>query len=221
MPASRRSSTSLAKPAAGTSSDPSVAPGDVAPLLASLAPEEGAAWGGFLRAHARLTAVLDGELRAAHDTPLAWFDALFQLALAPQGRRRLTELAERVLLSPSGISRLVDRLEAEALVAREPDPDDRRATSVALTRDGWARLHAVHATHVAGIRRHFLTHLSAADLRGLGALWRRLVVVAEENAPRADAPPPDAALPGRGRPLRDVGSAPASPPRRARGRRDT
>jgi DNA-binding MarR family transcriptional regulator len=188
-------------------------------LLASLAPEEGAAWGGFLRAHARLTAVLDAELRVAHDTPLAWFDALFQLALAPEGRRRLTELAARVLLSPSGISRLVDRLEAEALVAREPDPDDRRATSVVLTRDGWARLHAVHATHVAGIRRHFLTHLSAADLRRLGTLWRRLVVMSEGDAPAAAALPPEAAPPAGGRPPKDMRAAPASPSSRARGRR--
>jgi hypothetical protein len=104
-------------------------------------------------------------------------------------------------------------------VTREPDPDDRRATAVALTPEGWARLHAVHATHVAGIRRHFLAHLSTRDVRGLGALWRRLLVASEEIAPAADAPPPDAGLPGRGRPPKDVGSAPASPPPRARGRR--
>jgi DNA-binding MarR family transcriptional regulator len=144
-------------------------------LLARLEPEHGAAWGGFLRVHARLTAVLDAELRAAHDTPLAWFDALFQLALAPDGRRRLTDLGARVLLTPSGISRLVDRLEAEGLVARAPDPSDGRATAVALTPAGWARLEAVHATHVAGIQRHFVARLRPAELRALAAAWRRIL----------------------------------------------
>ena len=219
MPASRRSSRSRSTPAGAASTDSLIAPRDAARLLASLTPEEGTAWGGFLRAHARLTAVLDAELRAAHDTPLAWFDALFQLALAPNGRRRLTELAARVLLSPSGISRLVDRLETEALVTREPDPDDRRATAVALTPEGWARLHAVHATHVAGIRRHFLAHLSTRDVRGLGALWRRLVTTSDEDAPAAAAPPRDATPPGGGRPVKDVRAVPASPPSRARGGR--
>ena len=163
------------RPTASKSSTADAAGARRRALLARLQPEHGAAWGGLLRVHARLTAVLDAELRAAHDTPLAWFDALFQLALAPDGRRRLTDLGARVLLTPSGISRLVDRLEAEGLVARAPDPSDGRATAVALTPAGWARLEAVHATHVAGIQRHFVARLRPAELRALGGMWRRII----------------------------------------------
>jgi hypothetical protein len=211
MPASRRSSRSRSTPAGATSSDSSVAPGDVAPLLASLAPEEGAAWGGFLRAHARLTAVLDGELRAAMTR--RWRGSTRS---SNSRSHRKGDGGSPNLLSACSYRRA-------ASVGSWTDSRPRRSwrgsptrmtagpRPVALTRDGWARLHAVHATHVAGIRRHFLTHLSAADRRGLGALWRRLVVMSEKDAPPAAALPPDAPPPAGGRPLKDMGAASASP----------
>jgi DNA-binding MarR family transcriptional regulator len=150
-------------------------PGDAADALELLSPAEGMAWGGFLRAHAVLVARLDAELREAHDLPLTWYDVLWQLDLAGDAGLRLSALAERVLLTLSGISRLVDRLEGEGLVARVPDTGDGRATCAVLTPAGRRRLVAAHPTHVAGIRRHVLSRLSAEEQRLLGRVWRRLL----------------------------------------------
>ncbi|HYW32471.1 MAG TPA: MarR family transcriptional regulator [Gemmatimonas sp.] len=137
---------------------------------------EGMAWGGLLRSHARLTRVLDAEMRAAHDTPLTWFDALFQLGRTPDAALRLTELGDRLLLTPSGCSRLVDRLEIESLVRRQSHPGDGRAIVVKLTARGRRRLMQLHSTHVAGIRRHFLARLSSDDLETLRGVWAKLLV---------------------------------------------
>jgi DNA-binding MarR family transcriptional regulator len=143
---------------------------------------EGQAWGGFLRAHAVLVRRLDAELRATHNLPLSSFDVLFQLALAPGGRLRLSELADRVVITQSGISRLVDRLEREGLVRRETDPEDRRSYHAVLTSEGEARLCRAQPTHVAGVRRYFLGHFPSAELATLGAGWRRVLAGATDAA---------------------------------------
>src|SRR5207237_2294677 len=83
-------------------------------------------WRSFLRAHAGVIRELGRELAAEAGLPLAWYDVLLQLAEAPGRRLRMAELADRVLLSRSGLTRLVDRLQAEQLVRREPSPDDAR-----------------------------------------------------------------------------------------------
>jgi DNA-binding MarR family transcriptional regulator len=101
---------------------------------------------------------------------------LLQLAEAPQRRLRMAELADRALLSRSGLTRLVDRLQGEGLVRREPSPEDARGTFTVLTRDGLARLRAAAPVHLAGIRRHWLARFSDAELRELGALLGRLDV---------------------------------------------
>src|SRR3712207_940878 len=91
--------------------------------LGGLSPASGAAWGTFLRAHARLTATMSDELEAAHGIPLTTYDVLRQLALAG-GRMRMAELAERVMLSRPGLTGVVSRLEAAGLVAREAADED-------------------------------------------------------------------------------------------------
>ncbi len=143
---------------------------------------EGEAWGGFLRVHAVLVRRLDTELRAAHALPLSSFDVLFQLALAPQARLRLSDLADRLLITQSGISRLVDRLANEGLVQRETDPEDRRSYYAVLTDEGEARLCRAQPTHVAGVRRYFLSHFSDEELDALGAGWRRVLAGAAGTA---------------------------------------
>ncbi len=94
---------------------------------------------------------MDTELRATHDLPLSSFDVLFQLALAPMGRLRLSELGDKLLITLSGISRLVDRLERVGLVRRETDPEDRRSYYAMLTVEGEARLCRAQPTHVARV----------------------------------------------------------------------
>ncbi len=135
------------------------------------------AWRSFLEAHARLARRLDDELRAGHGVSLAEYDALLQLARAPGRRLRMNQLADRVILSRSGITRLVDRLEAAGLVTRVSCPTDARGAEAVLTDAGLERLRAAARTHLAGIERYFVDVVDPADLptieRALGAVARR------------------------------------------------
>jgi DNA-binding MarR family transcriptional regulator len=121
------------------------------------------AWSTFLRAHARLTRRLDEELQAAHHVSLAEYDALLQLARTPGRRLRMSVLADRVLLSRSGITRLVDRLEASDMVKRSACATDARGAEAILTPTGIERLRAASETHLAGVRRYFLDVVGTDD----------------------------------------------------------
>lgn len=144
-------------------------------LVKSLSPAELAAWRGLLRVHARLVHELDAELQEAHHLPLHEYEVLLVLEGAPGRQLRMTELAAGVLLSQSGLTRLVDRLEREGLVRREPCPSDRRGLLARLTDVGAARLREARVTHLAGIRERYLAHFSDAELAGLAAIWERLL----------------------------------------------
>jgi DNA-binding MarR family transcriptional regulator len=145
-------------------------------------PEEGrAAWATFLRAHAEIVRRLDTELEAAHGLPLTSYDALVQLSLAEGGELRMAELADAVLLSRSGLTRLVDRLEREGLVERRRCTADARATYARLTERGLERLAEAMPTHVDGIRRLVVDRLDAEELRTLAGLLGRLRADADED----------------------------------------
>jgi DNA-binding MarR family transcriptional regulator len=131
-------------------------------------------WRTFLRAHAYAIRELERELLSETGMPLGWYDVLLQLAEAPQRRLRMAELADRVLLSRSGLTRMIDRLQAEGLVRREPSPDDARGTFTVLTADGMARLRAAAPVHLAGIRKHWIEHFTDDEMRQLGDLLARL-----------------------------------------------
>jgi DNA-binding MarR family transcriptional regulator len=132
------------------------------------------AWRTLLHAHARLIRRLDEELQEEHALSLAEYDALLQLANSPGRRLRMSVLAERVLLSRSGITRLVDRLVADRMVERTACPTDARGAEAALTPDGLDRLRAASRTHLDGVARYFLDVVEAGDRaaieRGLGAV---------------------------------------------------
>jgi DNA-binding MarR family transcriptional regulator len=142
---------------------------------ARLTTDELAAWRGFLQTHARLTRRLDEELRAAHDLPLTSYDVLVQLEGAPGRQMRMSELADAVLLSRSGLTRLVDRLERQGLIERRECPDDARGSLAALTGAGAARLAEARPTHIAGVRRLFLEPLDHAERRQMAAVWEQLL----------------------------------------------
>jgi DNA-binding MarR family transcriptional regulator len=139
-----------------------------------LSPPELRAWAGFLRAHANLVRELDEELRAAHGLPLTSYDVLVQLAHAPRRRLRMRDLADAVLLSRSGLTRLVDRLERQGLVRRDPCGEDARGWFAALTDEGARALRRARPTHLDGVRRRFLGVLADDDLRRLADVWERL-----------------------------------------------
>jgi len=136
--------------------------------------EQLAAWRTFLRAHSHVVRRLESELLAAGELPLASYDVLVQLTEAPQRRLRMTELADRVLLSRSGLTRLVDRLERQGLVRREPCPDDARGMYAVATDDGVDRLRQASRVHLDGVRRHFVDRFGADELVALGGLLGRL-----------------------------------------------
>jgi DNA-binding MarR family transcriptional regulator len=133
-----------------------------------------AAWRGLLRIHAGLVRVLDAELEAAHDLPLTSYDVLIYLRDAPGKRLRMAELADSVLLSRSGVTRLVDRLEREGLLVRDTCTSDGRGCFAVLTPRGEALLARARPTHLEGVRRRFLDHFSEPELRTLAEYWERL-----------------------------------------------
>lgn len=121
------------------------------------------AWRSFIHAHARITRTLDEELQATHQLSLAEYDALLQLVNAPDRRLRMSALAYRVLLSRSGITRLVDRLVASGMVERTACTTDARGAEAALTPLGLERLRAASKTHLAGVGRLFLDVLEPTE----------------------------------------------------------
>jgi DNA-binding MarR family transcriptional regulator len=132
------------------------------------------AWRGFLRAHAQLMRELDVELQEAHGLPLTWYDVLIQLELAPEKQLRMSELADSVLLSRSGLTRLVDRMEREGLVSRCRFEEDARGLLAQITDAGRARLREANDTHIAGVRARFVDRFSGVELDALGAMLQRV-----------------------------------------------
>ena len=133
-----------------------------------------AAWRGFLRVHASLVRDLDRELEEAHGLPLTHYEVLLYLANAPDNRLRMSDLASSVLLSQSGVTRLIDRLERAGHVVRKPCPEDRRVLWAQLTEAGRSRLGEARPTHLAGIRARFLAHFDDDELDELAAGWERV-----------------------------------------------
>ena len=134
------------------------------------------AWRTFLRAHAQVVRRLERELAEEGDMALTDYDVLVQLAGADQRRLRMSELADRLLLSRSGVTRLVDRLVARGLVERVMCDDDRRGQWAALTNTGIRRLRAAAPTHLRGVAEHFLDRLTIDEL---ASLERMLAPIAE------------------------------------------
>jgi DNA-binding MarR family transcriptional regulator len=136
--------------------------------------EELAAWRGMLRAHSALTRALDAELAREHDLPLSSYEVLLFLNDSDHGRMRMSELADSVLLSRSGLTRLVDRLERQGLLKRERCESDARGLFAEITPEGRRAFAAARKTHLDGVRRLFLDRFSPDELRTLGALWEKL-----------------------------------------------
>ena len=133
-----------------------------------------AAWRGFLRAHREVVAHLDEELQRSHDLPLSSYEVLIYLAEADGGRLRMGELAERLLLSRSGLTRLVDRLERRDLVVRERCKEDARGLFARITPAGRELFEAARPAHLDGVRRHYLSRLDEAEIENLIVAWRSL-----------------------------------------------
>ncbi len=139
------------------------------PVVPDLADEALAAWRAFLGAHARITRRISADLRAAGLPDLSWYDLLWAVHRRPL---RVNELAGAVVLSPTAMSRFVDRVEAAGCVRRETDPDDRRAQRIAITDKGVELLRAMWPVYSAGIEAHFAAHLGSSPQRVRAMLER-------------------------------------------------
>lgn len=151
------------------------------PELACCPDDVLAVWADFLRAHSTITDVLGRELAEATGLPLSWYDVLTQLHGACEGRLRMQELAAAVVLSKSGLTRLVDRLEGEGLVQRTTCPSDRRGTFAAITPAGAAALSAARPVHLDGVARHFGSHLTPEQVSALTTALRALLQGHEDS----------------------------------------
>lgn len=118
------------------------------------------AWRTFLMAHGAVVRKLEHELAEETGLPLGWYEVLLHLSWAPDRRLRMQELAGSILLTPSGLTRVVDRMEAEGLVRREPCPHDRRVSYATLTEQGRNRLRKASPVHLRGVEEHFARHLT-------------------------------------------------------------
>ncbi len=132
--------------------------------VSDLDDEQLAIWRAFLNAHARVTRAIGRELAEAGLPDLAWYDLLWTLYRRPGRSLRVKELAGEVVLSPTAMSRFVDRVEAAGCVRREADPEDRRALQVTLTDEGVELLRRMWPVYRRGIERHFAAHLDGASL---------------------------------------------------------
>jgi DNA-binding MarR family transcriptional regulator len=150
---------------------------DMAPMP-PLDPREMAAWHALLRGHAAVVRVLEAELEAEQGLSLPAYEVLSHLSDAPGNRLRMSELAEHAVLTPSGLTRLVDKLSRDGLVERAKCSSDARVVYAVLTETGRDRLIAAYPAHLRSVRRHYVDRLTPTQLDAiadaLGGLVGRL-----------------------------------------------
>lgn len=139
------------------------------------------AWRTFITAHATLIEIIDRRLVEAGCVPLQWYDVLIELYEAPEHRLRMTELARKVVLTKSTVSRLVDRLEAEGLLTRETTPTDGRGAFAVLTDKGHKALRDAWHIYAEGIKTHFAQHLNDAEAETLVRVFQKMVSAQKES----------------------------------------
>jgi DNA-binding MarR family transcriptional regulator len=145
------------------------------------------AWALFLKTHAALVERLDSELQAERGLPLTWFDVLVHLAGASEGRMRMNDLAAEVLLSKSGLTRLVDRMESAGLLTRAACTADRRVVYAVLTPRGRSAYRNAAPVAVRGVQEHFARHLGPAEERALMTAFGKVLDAVESRAQPAPA----------------------------------
>lgn len=140
------------------------------------------AWGALLRVHAAVVPMLDRDLQTALRVPLAWYDVLLELDHAPGRRLRMSDLGERVVLSRTRVSRLVDEMADADLVRREANPDDRRSAYAVLTEQGRSALNGAAPVYLSGIREHFAGVLTMDELSIIKSALDRVLQRAHDGS---------------------------------------
>jgi DNA-binding MarR family transcriptional regulator len=134
-----------------------------------------AAWKGLLYGYRNMTAAIDERLEREHGLTLSSYEVLLLLSQASDHSLRMGNLADLLLLSRSGLTRLVDRLAGRDLVERHSCPDDRRGTYARLTEAGLEKFKQARPVNLAGIREQFVSRLDTEDLDALARIWDLLV----------------------------------------------
>jgi len=132
------------------------------------------AWRQHYTSFWRVFAAIETDLAEAGLPSLSWYDALYELYLAPGRHLRMSELARSALLSRSGLTRLVDKLEKEGLIHRKPCPSDGRVQHAELTDKGVEVLRKIWPVYRAGITKYFAAHLSDAEARQMTEIFGRV-----------------------------------------------
>ncbi|MBI5928629.1 MAG: MarR family transcriptional regulator [Chloroflexi bacterium] len=138
------------------------------------------AWRLFITTHATLIDAIDRELVAAGCIPLHWYDVLVELVEASDHRLRLYELADKVVLSRSGLTRLVDKLENAGLLKREPNPEDRRGYYAVLTEAGHDALRKAWPIYAAGIQNHFAVNLTNTEAQVFSTALQKILKLPDD-----------------------------------------
>ena len=133
------------------------------------------AWGALLQVHAAVVPVLDAKLVAEAGMPLRFYDVLLELSAAPERKLRMSDLADRVVLSRTRVSRLVDEMASAGLLVREQNPQDGRSAYAALTDLGLRRYRQAAPTYLTGIEEHFAQRLADPELKSLAATLQRVL----------------------------------------------
>jgi DNA-binding MarR family transcriptional regulator len=150
------------------------------PTIGPTTPEQ-VAWVALLRAHASAMRRFNGELMSAHELTLNDYEVLLRLAQEPERMMRRVDLAKSVLLTPSGITRLLEGLERCGYVERASCSSDARVTYALLTDEGYEKLRQASSTHVEGIRSHFAGRFSEEELETLASLLCQLPLDGPED----------------------------------------
>jgi DNA-binding MarR family transcriptional regulator len=143
------------------------------------------AWRKYYVSFWRVYGAIEADLAAAGLPSLSWYDALYELYLAPERHLRMSELARSALLSRSGLTRLVDKLEKAGLIERQACPSDGRVQHAQLTAKGVEVLRKIWPVYRAGIAKYFSTHLSAAEAKQLAAAFGRVAGPLESAPPKS------------------------------------
>jgi DNA-binding MarR family transcriptional regulator len=144
------------------------------PLACPSGDEKVQLFGLLLETNARLSRSLGLELESACDLPLAWFDVLLQLRKTPDGRLKMNQIADAIVHSTGGTTRLIDRLEVAGLVERQNCPSDRRAIHVAITDLGNEKLDAALNVHLGYLEENLATRLTKVERDTLAELLTKL-----------------------------------------------
>lgn len=147
---------------------------DIIRIMKGFSDIEQSAWGGLLETYWRLNQLIEADLQTNHNISHVEFEVLLRLEFAPNHRMRIQDLASQSILTRSGMSRAIERLEKAGFVKRAGACEDRRGFYAVLTEEGKSRFEGASKKHVELVRQKFLSHFTEKELKTMGGYWQKL-----------------------------------------------